>query len=68
MALTKSVEAVDEWAEVAQNAVREGAIVVWQERSRCVWRVTDGEKVWKIETPPEIVGREKMPRPATEAN
>ncbi len=26
MALTKSVAAVDEWAEVAQNAVREGAI------------------------------------------
>jgi len=36
MALTKSVEAVDEWAEVAQNAVREGAIVVWQERSQWV--------------------------------
>ncbi|MHA2067700.1 MAG: hypothetical protein ACXABY_25340 [Candidatus Thorarchaeota archaeon] len=27
MALTKSVAAVDEWAEVAQNAVREGTIV-----------------------------------------
>ena len=27
MALTKSVAAVDEWAEIAQNAVREGAAV-----------------------------------------
>lgn len=27
MALTKSLAAVDEWAEVAQNAVREGAII-----------------------------------------
>ena len=27
MALTKSVAAVDEWAEIAQNAIREGAVV-----------------------------------------
>ena len=27
MALTKSVAAVDEWAEIAQNAVREGALI-----------------------------------------